>query len=1423
MSIFSINGVSLHKSIKLFFITVSLLLNTTLFAAYTGNANGYTPKFEARKNLKIPGGLAVTGNTILVAPNTGGGAGTNKNICSTYTNGAYINDATKGNNNYYICKYYIDGIDASTAQLDINDTANSTIVWAGLYWQAQVHKSNSGLVSGGTSLSLKNGSDSYVTVNSDMVRWVDAGYDDSNGNDMVSYSAFANVTNVLTANNWKDGNYTVHNVAAFEGKVDSLGNYGAWTLVVIYKNLNESLKSFDVFDGWKVVRNKTGFKSVPINISGFYTPKSGKINSKVSIFVAEGDKHISGDYLKAENKNAGPNPKNINYTTTGGSFKSAVTGVSYRLPSPLNNNGIDIQTHEIGTDGYNLLTNEQSNITFTFTSNQDTYWPSMIAFATEIYEPKFCYDFSAVQNNIQFEKSTALDPTVPPWIYNENLSSSGDINVSLYIRNTEDSDVSAENVELNITDINTSMATYVSDTTTVTYTNNFFPTSKTDAAWPLVASSANILGIPLTKPSGAISGQQHVYSSYTLHPDSGISDNNFSLKINAEFTYDLRIPIDSQPDLVIPYHSILGSDKLPLCSGGTFNYDPSYGEFNVVDAGLNSNMTGTAGESPVNNLPTQVVRRPGSFYIVTYDKDNSEVTKPLQTAVGLELIEIKEFQTTEAACGDPSSAISERFWFRFTDPADTRKLVDATVINNKITSQGIFTMPNGAEDFFPQARKNTAFRIITNRTNDGNDSLVDISTSGNILNFTELVQDVGNCARPVQMKQSDPTKTTEKVSVACANASGDKGSDMTDFELRRCMECILGVNSQATCSRDNFATRPESFDIKLSDVNQTLLKSNPTLALAGKQKFATDRTGNATNNNARVHLATGYDYHYDINATSHTSSNSVPGYTQYFGNDDADYNITLIFDPLDPTKRSSSICNDNQNHTQKFDMINGVVSQEGNYTNVGEYRLDMIDSSFTEVDSNPIFMVHHNSNGFIGDKNTPDCVLNNSDVPNLTALPVAHASSDVSFNYTNIAGCNISSNHQNSDLGISYVDYNLTFHPYKIDVSELIMSHGLAEPLTNLRDTNFTAPVNSDYPFVYMANINGIDEDMSLRYEGNITAVDYNGSKLSNFTDQCYAEQLNIDLNRTVEKDAVLPIDGANYTVKFRDYNLSSNLLLSPIQFKTINNSAVNNILTIPTTSFPQAQGGLAKVAIMLNFDRNISKEINPIRVIIDDLNVSCFPLANCQSQADFSPTHDVNGTQIYDDITSPYYMPNRVVAYYYATLYSRPYTVFSDDMNATINYTVYCNNAGTHPCNAINYPKLLAMTDAPDTIRHKINSDHNDTRDGQLTSIDQNSTLPAPLPVQHKPLVTPLTNLSTGGSVVHNIVYDGTQGHSYTATIDVNASEYLMYNPVVQVAQPFQFKIRFKGSGLWSGVNEHNASSSKTESGINTNRRINW
>jgi len=355
---------------------------TVVQALATPNVGDRT--FSLRSANNVNGGVVTIGNTVL---------------CVTNSSGACIDYPVNSQNtltNSGLDLHYVDidsnssTFNSSQAKLSLPSTA--TVVWAGLYTQGYVDDQ-------GTTTNLANYQTEltapvYLTIPSvGMVKLFPQVLDMlANSTNGYTYSTYNEVTALeglpaTSVNGWITG----ANIKSQTGTDSTgLGHYGAWTLVVVYSDPNETLKNISVFDGYKKI-SSAGDSTVTITPSGFLTPSAGKVASTLSLFAGEGDANIAGDTLKV----------NTTFLNNTNAFYSGITGVTTN-PSFTNNEGIDIQNYTIGVDGNNshpqIIGNGATSANIIFSTSQDTYFPSMIAFSTDIYSPFISITKSANTN-----------------------------------------------------------------------------------------------------------------------------------------------------------------------------------------------------------------------------------------------------------------------------------------------------------------------------------------------------------------------------------------------------------------------------------------------------------------------------------------------------------------------------------------------------------------------------------------------------------------------------------------------------------------------------------------------------------------------------------------------------------------------------------------------------------------------------------------------------------------------------------------------------------------------------------------------------------------------------------------------------------------------------------------------------------------
>ncbi|MCK9492424.1 MAG: hypothetical protein M0Q24_10045, partial [Sulfurimonas sp.] len=346
----------------------------------------------------IKGNIKVIGNTVLCYKN-------NKGVCV---------DTDKANNKVSLSFVDTDSVNytynnSSQAQI-AGIPSTSKIKWAGFYTQGYLKTTQTdtinALISTPTYLTTPQGK--IIALKNDAID-----LNPYNKND-YTYATFTEVTALKGLSGSEvNGWYTGANIKALEGDDSgSLGYYGAWTLVLVYEDESETLKNISVYDGYKEI----GSSNDSIKVSGFFTPTSGDVKSTLSVFVGEGDKTITGDDITLNNVSLSP-------SGTKNAFNSTVNGFNTN-PDPVNYQGIDIHNYDVGKDGdsshLQIIGNGAKSATIGLETTGDYYYPSMVAFTTELYEPRVCYkqEFFDVSGNVIEEVEVGDIITVATWISN---------------------------------------------------------------------------------------------------------------------------------------------------------------------------------------------------------------------------------------------------------------------------------------------------------------------------------------------------------------------------------------------------------------------------------------------------------------------------------------------------------------------------------------------------------------------------------------------------------------------------------------------------------------------------------------------------------------------------------------------------------------------------------------------------------------------------------------------------------------------------------------------------------------------------------------------------------------------------------------------------------------------------------------------
>ena len=197
------------------------------------------------------------------------------------------------------------------------------------------------------------------------------------------YQAFVDITTLVQQEG--AGTYTVGNGAFSTGTGGDYGNYGAWSIVVVYENPLLNFNSIRVIDGFQEVFDNNAAIVNPITITGLNIPPGGITaeEAQIGLVAWEGDARFNGDFFKVNNNilsNALNQPNNFwNGTET-------INGVHVTTKNPnyTDQMGIDIDHFYIGT-GYGILPKD-NNLSLQYGTTQDQYFSCLITVAIKMKE-----------------------------------------------------------------------------------------------------------------------------------------------------------------------------------------------------------------------------------------------------------------------------------------------------------------------------------------------------------------------------------------------------------------------------------------------------------------------------------------------------------------------------------------------------------------------------------------------------------------------------------------------------------------------------------------------------------------------------------------------------------------------------------------------------------------------------------------------------------------------------------------------------------------------------------------------------------------------------------------------------------------------------------------------------------------------------
>ena len=318
----------------------------------------FTPRFSTNAS----GDIAIVGNTLETC----------QAAAADCANARKGEGSSLNNNGFVMERVDVDRtmLDSSSARLSL--PAGARVLFAGLYYGARTTAGTKGKAAPDSSPA------GLRTV--DLKQPGAAGFErltaavDQSSEVTGAYGAFVDVTGQVKRSG--SGVYTVANVQAATGE----DRYAGWALVVAYEAFGDPPRNLTVFDGLQSVTQSKPALTIPV--SGFQTPLSGPVRTKLGFVAYEGDRGLSGDSATLDGKalSDAVNPANNLFNST-----ISVDGRNFtdKTPDYVNQLGFDAKLLRI--DGN--LANGATSAKIALRTSSDQYLPHVITFATDLYAP----------------------------------------------------------------------------------------------------------------------------------------------------------------------------------------------------------------------------------------------------------------------------------------------------------------------------------------------------------------------------------------------------------------------------------------------------------------------------------------------------------------------------------------------------------------------------------------------------------------------------------------------------------------------------------------------------------------------------------------------------------------------------------------------------------------------------------------------------------------------------------------------------------------------------------------------------------------------------------------------------------------------------------------------------------------------------
>lgn len=360
------------------------LLALTLLDASAASAQVVRP-FSSRFQANEAGDVRLIGNTV-VSCNTA----LNASCAAARDLGA----TTDVNNNDYFMVYVDTDGDAATfnsSSATATLPPGATILWAGLYWGGETGGFGlDGLFA--PDLNAINrvklrvpGAAAYAPITATACDRTDIGSEYGE-----YYQCFADISALVSGTG--SGAYVVADLQTSQG----FNSHGGWGVVFVYRDPAEPTRNLVVYDGFAAVTTATAASSqLNISLSGFVTPFTGTVSTRLGVLAYEGDADLGNARVSLNNTFLSNlvNPANNTFNSTISQLGQHLTNKS---PNFKNQLGFDADL----LDAAGVLGNNVTSATIRLETAGDFYYPGVVTFATEVYAPDFStFDKDAVDIN----------------------------------------------------------------------------------------------------------------------------------------------------------------------------------------------------------------------------------------------------------------------------------------------------------------------------------------------------------------------------------------------------------------------------------------------------------------------------------------------------------------------------------------------------------------------------------------------------------------------------------------------------------------------------------------------------------------------------------------------------------------------------------------------------------------------------------------------------------------------------------------------------------------------------------------------------------------------------------------------------------------------------------------------------------------